>query len=241
MTSRPQILLLLFLVTMVLPAAGSPSDNKGLYVSGSVTGLSTRCINDEPVPQIQVYLQMRNDGDVPVILLIPPLDFDVTVFFEEITSNTPNSRTGFKALRYNPYLDNPFGKVTSEDYDHMASYFRRIDSPTPSDSTTFVLEPGRTYEFHDTIWVKGGFHLPERPIPEGVRYEGVKCLYNGVKPIPEHPSFRLEYRMSPKNHKQPEDLFRRLRERWSKSGNFLLDSNGDVHYRTAGIVLPYEK
>ncbi|HMO80460.1 MAG TPA: hypothetical protein PKD24_06690 [Pyrinomonadaceae bacterium] len=241
MTSRPKILLLLFLVTMVLPAAGLPSDNQGLYISGSVTGLSTRCINDEPVPQIGVYLQIRNDGDVPVILLTPTFSFEVRVFFDEIGSTTADKRTGLEALRLNPYLKNPFGRSTTDDYDHMSPYFRRIDKPEPPSESTFILEPGRSYEFRDTIWVKGGFHLPERPIPDGERYEGIKCLYNWVKPIPEHPSFRLEYRMSPKKYRQPEDLFRRFRDRWRDTGNFLLDSSGDVFYRTEAIALPLER
>ncbi len=238
LTSSILILLLLLLATLV---SGAATSNKDLFISGSVTGLSTRCIYNEPVPQISVYLQIRNDDNVPVILLTPTFSFEVRVFFDEIGSTTADKRTGLEALRLNPYLKSRFGRSTTNDYDHMSPYFRRISSPTPPSQGTFVLEPGRSYEFRDTIWVKGGFHLPERPIPDGERYKGVKCINDWVKPIPEHPSFRLEYRMSPKTHKQPEDLFRRLRERWSKSGNFLLDSNGDVHYRTASIVLPYEK
>ncbi len=221
---------LAFPLLILLAFAGASSTNAGdgLFISGTVVGYRTACVNGAHVPQINFQLQARNDGSTPLILLKPSLDFEVRVFFDQ-------SNSAFSGFRYNPSLPEPFAKAMEDDYDHMAVYMSNIDLPTPPARASFVLQPGRYYEFELPVWIKEGFDLPISPNPGGF---GAKCEGSPGRPIPEHTSLRLQLRMSPKKHGQSENFFRTLRTKWQSTGTFLLDSNGDVVYRTESILLP---
>jgi hypothetical protein len=222
------------LIALILIAAFSVSAQKlanhGLVLTGSVVGLDTKCINGKPTPQIHLYMQFRNNGDIPLILNPPSWVFDKKIEFAGGVGSDPTRRlASASTFRFNPYLDNPFGSPKRDDYDPSPHFFKLLDSSAPN--AKMIIEPGRYYEYQDVVWVKEGFKLD---LEFGKSQKG--CESTKV-PVPEYPSFRLEYRLSD----QRTGLFKTLQERWKEFGYLVLDDSGDIAYKSESILFDMNK
>jgi hypothetical protein len=236
----PITVLTLFLLGLAFPASGRTEAGNNLHITGTVLSFTGRCIDNEIVPQIGLYLQARNDGTDPIILFSPTFEFEIRAFFDGMGSNGSESNSGITALRYHPNLGNSI-RIDPRFYDeYLRQYFAQNDSAVPDSRHTTIIEPGGYHEFTQTIWVKVSSEIikSERSRAMPPQPDGLQCNDFRVRPDPKHQSFRLEFRLSPKQYGQPDSYFRRLRDRWRDVGNLPLDGNGAVFFRTESIVLP---
>jgi hypothetical protein len=221
---------------LLLPAASfaQAKADRGLVVSGSVVSVEPVCINEKPAARIGIYVQFRNEGDAPILLIPPEIPYFERrlKFVPEGSGNSETERVLGDSLVYNPYLDNPFGTPTAEDYDPNPSYVARlVDSKKPPKQ----LEAGGYYEFQDTLWVRTGFKITS----SSTNTTG-KCSADKIALVPEFPYFTVEYYLSVAKYDRGTDLLRRLQERWRAFGHFPLDDKGNVSYRSQNILLSKE-
>ncbi len=210
-----------------------------LVITGSVQGVEIRCLNGKPVMQLRLYMQFRNDGETRLLLIRPSFFFTKKVNFVADKLGDPTVRTvPADVVTYNPYLENPFGTTTIEDYDPFPSYISQLDALEPSVETLMVrLDPGGYHEFQENVWLKTGFQIGGRS-----GSEKKECIENSkAKLIPEYPFFSLEYHLSLKKYNRYSELFRTLQNRWKRFGHLPLDSNGDFSLRSEKIVIDASK
>jgi hypothetical protein len=177
---------------------------------------------------VGLFIQFRNDGEVPLLLIRPTFLFTTKVnFISNEPGNPVDKIVSADLLRYNPYLENPYGPASRDDYDPFPSFVKKLDVPEPP----FILASGGYLEFHDTLWVKNGFRFDT-----GSDAMQKECEAKKAKPIPEYPSFNVEYHLSLKKYDRGTDLLKNLQNRWKRFGHLLLDSNGDVSFKSEPIV-----
>ena len=212
--------------------------DNGLMITGSVQGVETMCLKGKPVMQVRVYMQFRNDGDTRLLLIRPTFLFKNRVNFVADKLGDSARRTVADVVTYNPYLIDPFGTVTVEDYDYFPTFITQLDTPEPSLKDVMVgIDPSGYYEFHSTIWVKTGFQVSMKSDKEHK-----ECTENSkAKLIPKYPSFSLEYHLSLKKYDRHSELLRTLQNRWKRFGHLPLDSNGDFSLKSEKIVIDASK
>lgn len=209
--------------------------NHGLVITGSVQGVEIRCLNGKPVMQVRLYIQLRNDGETRLLLVRPSFFFTKKVNFVADKLGDPTVRTvPAEVVTYNPYLENPFGTATIEDYDPFPSYISQLDAREPPVETLMVrIDPGGYHEFQENIWLKTGFQIGGKS-----GSEQKECKENSkTKPVPAYPAFSLEYHMSLKKYDRGTELLSKIQNRWKRFGYLPLDSNGDFSLRSEKIVI----
>ena len=199
---------------------------KDLELTGTLVSISTRCIDGHPIPQVSYALQFRNAGNEPAILIRPSSLFRKRLEFASIENS--NSVVSGDVLTYNPYLENPFGQAQSSDYDPFPYFMESLNKSDPP----VILNAGNYYEFVDTVWVRNGFEVQEEN-----ENKSKKCEERKVKVVPNYLYFNIEYSLSVKKYDSGNEFFKRLRTRWRSSGELLLDSNGDVSYKSTRIFI----
>lgn len=207
--------------------------NHRLVVTGSVLGVEKKCVNGKPFAQLGLYMQFRNDGEGSLLLIRPSYFVTTKVSFVADRLGDPTERrVPAGIVAYNPYLENPFDIATNDDYDPFPSFVRRLDTPLPPlDDLMVKIDPGGYYEFHNMVWVKTGFRIDMK---SGTTQE--ECLQNNkAKPVPEYPSFYLEYYLSLQKYDRGTELLKTLQNRWKRFGHLPLDSNGDVSIKSERI------
>ncbi len=221
---RFNLLLSLFLV-LYFPVIAQKLENHGLVISGSVSGVETECLAGKPFMRVRLFMQFRNDGNVPLFLIMPSPAFNRRVHFTG--DKLGESHVSAKVLQYNPYFDNPFGPATKDDFDPFPGYLDRlITGERPME-----IFQGRYGEFHDTLWLKSGFRINMR---SGITQK--ECEESTAKPVPDHPSFVMEYHLSMKKYDRGAGTLKTLSDRWKRFGNFVHVSNGDISYKSKTIV-----
>jgi hypothetical protein len=220
---------LLTILAVVLSVPGQRTAGKSLVLSASVVKIGSTCIDGTPVARIQLYIQFRNDRDSTVLILPPELFFERRVrFANDASGDTQGGTVAVNSLLYDPYLDNPFGPRTRDDYDAVSGYVGKLKAG----NTRFKqIEPGKYYEFQDVIWLKHGFRLEA----SSAKGQG-RCKDDNLIPEPEYSSFELEYHFSAKKYEGETDLLKDLRDRWKPFGDLLLDTNGDISYKSEKIL-----
>lgn len=203
----------------------------GLVMTGAVTSVTavSNVGSEQPMFSYRVTLimQIRNDGDSPLIIFTPTRNgyMDKRVMFFDTFPDADDSSASVyptpwvnEVVKY--YKDNRLP-------DPRPAFFRGIDSREPWPG--MILGPGNIYEYTETVTVDDGFSLRVRP-----KQTGRQALAN--TPTPEYPAFKIQYRLSAKKHHPNDGLFNVLRERWKRSGIFVLDENGDFLLTSDVIV-----
>lgn len=216
--------------------------NSSIKLSGSVVDIGVGCAYEKPFAAVSLLMQFYNSGNEPVILLHPSFDFQTRVLFARSSSDKQNDKslTG-DVLTYNPYLDDPHGVVTSYDYDHLLGLINSLklqskeENSKPSNSWK-VIEPGGYYEFRSGLMVRNGFKFVKSPAAKDE-----KCEPKNYEAYPENDSLTVEYLFSLKKYKDGEDLFLALRDAWRPHGNLLLNTDGNILYRSESITIPNDE
>lgn len=223
------------IVSGVSLASAQKPANHGLVLTGSVQKIETLCLDGMPAVSIGLYMQFRNDGQVPLLLIIPPYFVPRRVNFSSEKVGDPTKKVvAGEVVTYDPHLINPFGSPSPDDYDAFSSFVADFNKPEPPIQKSVVkLEPGAYHEFPSTVWIRNGFKID-------TRWNGPQkdCVPSKVRPVPKYPSFILEYHFSLKKYDQWTDLLPTLQERWKRFGHLVLDANGDVTFRSENILLP---
>lgn len=206
--------------------------NGPLFLSGAVIDTKVICVHEKPAVEINLLLQYRNDGNEPLFLIEPFYIFETRLLFgnqstENITGNV---------LSYNPYLDDRFGKATERDYDPISGYVRNLKGQSTPDHYAITIESGRYHESREIVRVRNGFRFVDA---DGKNVTG--CDATRIIAKPEYSHFKLEYFLSLKKFKDGEDILTNLRRRWRDRGNFLLNSSGDISYRSESIPFHDDK
>lgn len=229
-------LFILVIVLFLIPVEGfaQVKADRGLVVSGNVVYTRPVCINDKPAAAIGVYIQFRNEGDAP-ILLIPPetpyFEFRVK-FVGESSGNSAIERVTGDSLTYNPYLDDPFGTSTVDDYDPKWRYVAELRE---SQEPLKQIAPGGYFEFQHTLLVRNGFRF------QSTSSKGAaKCDADNLRLIPDFPYFTVEYYLSVEKYDRGTELLRMLQQRWRAFGDLPLDDKGNVSYRSRNVLLSKE-
>jgi hypothetical protein len=223
-------ILFAFILLPALSAGAQRLANHGLVVTGSVHKVEAKCEQGRPVIAVTLSLQTRNDSPRPIILIG---GWSIsTVKFNLITTKPGGSAESFVAadvLEYNPYREDPFGPGTPNDYDPDAEWVKnpeRRKAPEP-------IPPGGYSERAAVIWLTSGFRLSAKST------EAFKaCKPVSETPVPDYPTFYLEYRTSLKKYHRGDEVMRLLKERWKSIGLLPLDSSGDISYRSETIIFP---
>lgn len=234
--SRIGLLAALASFTYIANVQAQPSK---LVLTGSVESVQVHCVDDQPAAAIVAYLQFRNDGDEPLILTLPggPLlqtnlhfaDEGIAVGAKQVVPAVfPNFRTVQLVSS---------GNHSVNGYNRVEYFLRRLEgSPVPSLNVA-LIEPGRYHEFRHTLWPESGIGIekaPEaRPAPSK-NAKAAKCSPDDYTATPEHPSFRVTFRLPINKH--ADGLLPRLRDRWRRSGILVMTDPGDVTYRSEPIV-----
>ena len=230
--NRFTIVLALFLLS-VTGARPQKLANHGLVITGSVHKVEATCFEGKPVIAVSLSLQTRNDSATPLILIS---GWSITtVRFNFVTTKPGASVATYleaNVVEYNPYREDPFGPGTPGDYDPDAKWMdkpERLKAPDP-------IPPDGYWEAYRVIWLSSGFRLSAKST------EAFKaCRPVTETPVPDYPSFYLEYRTSLKKYHGGEDVMRALRDRWKSIGVLPLDSSGDISYRSEPIIFPPPK
>ena len=158
-------------------------------------------------------------------MITPSYFFTTKVNFVADKLGDPTERiVSADVVKYNPYLENPYGPASKDDYDPFPSFISAAEPP-------FTIAPGGYWEFQHAVWVKSGFSIKMRS-----DITQKECEQSRAKPVPEFSSFYLEYHLSLKNYDRGTDLPKTLQNRWKQFGHLLLDSNGDVSFKSERIV-----
>src|SRR5688572_21629978 len=201
-------------------AKGQSRSQGGLVLNGTVVAVSAserklHTNNKESyVFTVELHMQYRNDGDVPLIVFGPdPFFIERKIEF----FNTEGSAIS-KTFHYvNPFAD--------DGYDPYAPYWRRIDSAQPSR----VIQPGGYREFRETFTVEDGYKIKESPAERG------RALRHSI-PISDYQWLRIEYRLAIKEKSAPENLLQNLQQRWKSQGHLVLDTSGNFTVRSERIL-----
>ena len=232
MTNRFTLLCVSLLVSVLTVTAQRP-DNHGLVVTGSVQKVEAKCLEGKQFIAVTLSLQTRNDSPDPIILISGMNIFDLKLNF--ITTKPGASEETVVAgnlVEYNPYQENPWGPPTVNDFDPDASWVKdpeRREAPTP-------IMPGRYAETRSVIGLTSGFHMSAKATEAFKACKPVK-----ETPIPDYPTFYLEFRMSLKKYDRGDEVMRLLKERWKPVGVLPLDANGDITFRSEPIIFPSTK
>ncbi|NOT49252.1 MAG: hypothetical protein HOP17_16095 [Acidobacteria bacterium] len=199
-----------------------------LAITGTVVQVDTQCINNKPVAQLSVVVQFRNNSDDPILLIPPNLFFERKItFIGESGGNSDGKLVTTEVFAYKPYLEDPFGTPTLEDYDPTPGFVAELRSMK---EPLKVLEVGSYYEFRDAIWPKTGFKFKQTAAGKG-------CDSEKEKPLAEYPYFTVEYRLSLKKFKDSDELLTTLQKRWRPFGRLILDDAGDISNKSQKIAL----
>jgi hypothetical protein len=230
--NRLNLLFALLLLSASVICAQEQS-NHGLVVTGSVQRVEAKCVEGKPVTEVLISLQHRNGSATP-LLLIGGWGISSVKFNFESTRLGAAQETVVAAsvARYNPNQEDPFGPGTSNDYDPIAglvSHPERWEEPDP-------LAPGGYWERPMAIWWTSGFKLSSKSA------EAAKaCRPVSETPVPDYPTFYLEFRTSLKKYARGDDVMRSLQDRWKSIGHLPLDSSGDISYKSERIIFPSPK
>jgi len=133
----------------------------GLVITGSVQGVEAVCLKGKAVMQVRVYMQFRNDSDSRLLLIKPTFFFTKKInFVADKLGGTADRIVAADVVTYNPYLTDPFGTATSDDYDYFPSFIAQLDKPEPPLNDLIVgIEPGGYHEFQEKVWSNTGFKV----------------------------------------------------------------------------------
>lgn len=228
-------LVLAVLLSGVFTLSAQKLANDGLVLTGSVQGIETLCLDGKPAASVGLYMQFRNDSEVPLLLIIPPYFVPHRVNFSSEKVGDPTKKVvAGEVVTYDPHLINPFGSRSPDDYDAFLSFVADFNKPEPPILKSVIkLEPGGYHERQSSVWVRNGFEIPTRS--NGPQKD---CAPGEVKPVPKYSSLTVEYHFSLKKYDQWTDLLSTLQERWKRFGHLVLDANGDVTFRSEKILLP---
>lgn len=220
------------LVATLCAFVDTPAQPSKLVLTGSVVKTGVRCINDKPVAEIITYFQFRNDGDETLLLIMPaaPLLETKLEFADSSRGSGKRSTFSVNSFVYNPYLENPFGKATVEDYDPVPRFLYALDSATIPSRNMIAVAPGAYHEFRNTLWPESGFRI------EAIKGASAQaCEPSSYTAAPEHLSFRVVFRLA--INSRADGLLARLRDRLRRFGTLVMTDRGDVVYRSEEIVL----
>ncbi len=216
--------------------------NSALKLSGSVVDIGVGCAYGKPYASVTLLMQFYNAGNEPVIVTRPYFDFQTRVLFVRNSSDRLNDKsvTG-DVLTYNPYLDDPHGVVTSDDYDHLPGLIRSLKRAAEEKNSKpltdwKVIEPGGYFEFRQGLIIRNGFKFVK-----SLDAKGEKCDSKNFKAFPENDSFTVEYLFSLKKYKEADDLFPALRDAWRSHGNLILNADGNILYKSESITIPNDE
>jgi len=232
MTNRFALLFASLLLS-VLTVTAQRLDNHGLVVTGSVQKVEAKCFQGKPFVAVTLSLQTRNDSPEPLILISGYTIFNLK--FNFITTKPGASAETVVAgnlVEYNPYQEDPWGPPTANDFDPDAKW---VKDPEQREAAEPIM-PGRYLETRAVIGLTSGFHMSAKAT------EAFKaCKPVRETPIPDYPTFYLEFRTSLKKYDRGDEVMRLLQERWKPVGVLPLDSNGDISYRSEPIFFPSPK
>ena len=239
---------LLALILFASFAPGLPQGQKNrVSLTGSVQGITTRCIKGERYAEVRVYLQFHNDTPEPVILYYPSFLFKATMNYS--TSDSSGGGNVVDSFSFRPDFEDPWAPPTENDYDQHKDLPSKLKKGSPSTAGFVTIEPGGYYEFFDTLWPKSGFKIDFIPskMPPGLDSNGREfwlrqpCGVGRTTVTPEYRSFRIKYDLHLRKYAGATDLLRNLQSRWRTFGNLILASNDDIMFETDDILLDARK
>jgi hypothetical protein len=225
----------LIIILFCLAACHSAANANGpLFLSGAVIDTKVICVHEKPAVEINLLMQWRNDGNEPLILLNPFYIFETRATFGS-RENASEKHISGDVLSYNPYLKDPYGKTTEDDYDPVANYVRLMKGRFLI-GREVTVEPGRYHESLEIVRIRNGFRFVD-----SAGKTVTNCNSAKLKAVPDYEYFKLEFFLSLKKYKGGEDALASLRRNWRKKGNFLLNSSGDISYRSESIPFHDDK
>jgi hypothetical protein len=241
-------LLALTLILFAASASGLPQGRKnGVELTGSVQGITTRCIEGERYAELRVYLQFHNNTPSPVILYRPSSLFKASI--EYSNGGSSGGHQAIDSFRYQPGFTNPWGPPSEDGYDAHAGLLWALNKSDPSTAGLLVIEPGGYHEFVDTLWPKSGFKIEFTPkkMPPNLNsnlralWEREPCGVGRTSVSSDYRSFRIKYDLFLRKYAGSSDKLRNLQSRWKSFGNLILAGNDDIMFETEEILLDADK
>jgi hypothetical protein len=221
------IVSLVLLVPLAVSATSQSKKTSGLNLSGAVILVSpilSSIMTDQPfvVYDVALLLQLRNDGSIPLIVFTPGLCEKKIEFLSVPTYEADEPAQ----LIVSPWV-NP---RRTREYSGWASFVQTLAAAAePPKGTFLIIEPGKVYEFRDSVTLNDGFSLEIKPA------QTLADIRRNT-PISEFGALRIEYHLSLKKKHADDGFLRTLQEKWKRYGHLVLDTNGDFTIRSETIL-----
>ena len=234
------LILFLLISFSALCSNGQAKKNDGLYLTGTITGLSPtaecRGTDGRILIQVGLSMQFRNGGDRPLIVLKPekfnPMfwssePFSTRVLFlRSLPSTTDKEAERIPVNQIRPNDCRPPDDRFYGNYDPIAAFMKRIDSSAPPSDLFEVIEPRGYYEFREVVTLDAGYEV-EVKMGKSLKEARVRT---------EYPAFLIQYHLSLKGNEKGGEFLLGLKSRWKAAGNFVLDGNGDFAVISEPII-----
>lgn len=220
----------------ILTAFTQIEANKGVVLTGTVLSVephSYSCGEKEKYCdyEITLYLQIKNETSVPVIILDPRGRGDFygqkkISFLSSISkAATESTSTTIRWKDSTPHRPGEYYR------DPVSDFVRVLLTPNPSSPPPFysvIIPPEGYYEFREFLIISTGYKLRKDPDPK-------RKGQNILSAIPEYPALRIEYFLSVRNRPEDTNALEKAKVNWKEFGNLLLDSSGD--YRVSSEII----
>jgi len=182
------------------------------------------------VVHVQLYLRFKNEGTAPLIVLEPVRCLcDKSIeFFEGIPYSVNDQTPVIRVLQKNEEWRTFPAPRYPNDYDPFSQYVGSLDRSVLPDGV-FIIEPGRSHDFRDTVTVDAGYR---------VEWQAGKTVQDmrTQTVLPDFPAFRVEYRLSVKGRKDHPNLFLNLQNRWKRFGHLVIAGDEEILIRSQPII-----
>lgn len=232
--SRVMIAFSILLTISSLNVVAQKEPKPGLVLTGALERPPklTSPLEDrkKSVYEINVYMQMRNDTDEPIIVFRPE-DFKGVKKIDFSSALRLKDRSVIASAFTFPWKNHLIGY--EGEYQVMARFVERISSDQPPSYTFEIIRPGGYFEFRDTFKIE----FVDPAFDPEYRDSDYWTKYVASKPIADFPSFTIEYNLSAKTLVSGDnDFLKNLQRRWRSIGNLVLNSSGDYSVRSDSIV-----
>lgn len=230
-------------------------------ISGNILGISAEAlVSGDRIEKrftIDLYLQVRNPSNEPLILFRP--DYFIgnkKVIFLSLTQTVEDVCTidWVEAKRAKNKPRTPGGYTSyPENYDFLGQEFEslaRMSAPRSSQFT--IVPPDGYFEYRESVVINSGFDVDEKSLETTIadKRRAHERFMLTIEPrfrnsfyasIPvvvkkaRSPYLQIEYGLSAASYKKDPGLFRTVQNRWVEFGNLPL--NGDYYYLKTEPIL----
>ncbi len=227
--------ILFFIVIFSTCFAGfaQTGDNHGLILRGTAYDGTVEMYDDYAIWRAKLRMEFVNEGSKPIILINPfteyggwksKIDF-ITEDFVFMKNSQGINLGELKELVFSKSIKKSESVI--ERFNELAE---GLDSETPPQNFTRIIEPNGSFQFEDEIAIKQTYSVNVDYL--GIRtggWEDPSCTtkdYYCGKPISSYKLFKINYSISLVKNQENPDLLENSQAKWKKFGVLPVDTNG---------------